>query len=141
LLPGRPVSAKREESSDFLAGWEAGSKLDFKEAAMNPSPYAERSDEDLLEAYCGCDDLAFAELYRRYHSAVVALLRRSVSQEDAEDLAEETFLRLVRTKTTGQARFNRTSSSFRTWLYTVARHLLQDHPARASCCGSPMSCS
>jgi RNA polymerase sigma-70 factor (ECF subfamily) len=90
--------------------------------------YEVMSDEDLTDAYYGCDDQAFAELYRRYFPALVAFLRRQgVSREDAEDLAEETFLRVIRTKGTGRGRFDRSRSSFRTWLFIIARNALWDH--------------
>jgi RNA polymerase sigma-70 factor (ECF subfamily) len=89
---------------------------------------AEMSDEDLIEAYYGCDDLAFAELYRRYFPRLFAYFRRQgLSREDAQDLAEETFLRVVRTKRTGRGRFDRTIASFRTWLFSIARNLRNDH--------------
>jgi RNA polymerase sigma-70 factor (ECF subfamily) len=100
---------------------------DFKEAGMDPSPLTERSDEDLLDNYYRSNNLAFAELYRRHFPALVAFFRRSVPAEDGDDLAEETFLRVVRTKETKQARFDRASSSFMTWLFIIARNLLRDH--------------
>src|SRR5437868_3333578 len=63
-------------------------------------------DETLIVRYYSCEDAAFAELYGRYFPRLVAFLRRSVSADQAEDLAEEVFLRVVRTKATGSSRFD-----------------------------------
>jgi RNA polymerase sigma factor (sigma-70 family) len=83
---------------------------------------ASPSDEDLIERYYACDDMAYAELFSRYHRRLVAYFRRWVPSEDAEDLAQFTFLRVVRTKPTGRGRYDPSrGASFRTWLFVIAR--------------------
>jgi RNA polymerase sigma-70 factor (ECF subfamily) len=62
---------------------------------------------------------AFEELVRRYQSRLLTVLRHLVgSREQAEDLAQEVFLRVYR------ARENYVpGAKFSTWLYTIANHV------------------
>ena len=69
---------------------------------------------------------AFAVLIRRHQSAVVNLFRRLGANHDAEDLAQDTFLRLYRYR----LRY-RPTAKFTTFLYTLARHAWADHLRRA----------
>lgn len=51
--------------------------------------YDEMSDEDLIQAYYGCDDQAFEKLHKKYRRRIFAFHLRFVSRyEDAEDLTE-----------------------------------------------------
>jgi RNA polymerase sigma-70 factor (ECF subfamily) len=88
--------------------------------------YVTMSDEKLMAVYYACDDNAFDELQRRYYQRLVAHFRRLLLLEDADDLAEEVFLRVARTKTKW-SRFDPSKGSFETWLYTIARHVAIDH--------------
>lgn len=65
---------------------------------------------------------AFIGLYRRYVDEIFGYAYRQLGDvQDAEDVTSETFLRLV----TGLDGFD-LRSSFRTWLYTIARNQLRD---------------
>jgi RNA polymerase sigma-70 factor (ECF subfamily) len=58
-------------------------------------PYAESSDNDLLEAIADGDRQAFAVLMRRHLSKMVALAQRIVfDHEQAREIAQEAFLRV-----------------------------------------------
>jgi RNA polymerase sigma-70 factor, ECF subfamily len=58
-------------------------------------PYAESSDNDLLEAIADGDRQAFAVLMRRYLSKMVTLAQRIVfDREQAREVAQEAFLRV-----------------------------------------------
>ena len=97
---------------------------------------AARWEEETEEGGVGMDK--GAESYRRflagdadgltelvaayYDGLVLFLLPVAGSQETAEDLAEDTFLRLCLKK----PRY-KNEASFRTWLYTIARHLAVDY--------------
>lgn len=90
-------------------------------AAAAPSPGA--SDADLIAHACGGSRASFGVLVERHQPHVFALLRRRVrSAADAEDLAQETFLRAWEKLD----RFDRTRS-FRTWVHTIASRLAIDH--------------
>jgi len=66
---------------------------------------------------------AFAELVRRYSSALLQFLRhRNLSSHDAEDLLQETFIRAY----TNIHRF-RPCCSFSAWLFTIAARLAASH--------------
>ncbi|MFV1964864.1 MAG: RNA polymerase sigma factor [Pirellulaceae bacterium] len=65
------------------------------------------------------DAAAFEELVLRYQNRLVSILQHLVSRrEQAEDLAQEVFLRVYR------ARKNyRPSAKFSTWLFTIANNV------------------
>jgi RNA polymerase sigma-70 factor (ECF subfamily) len=65
------------------------------------------------------DAEAFAELVELYHRRLVTVLQHLVtSAEEAEDLAQEVFLRVYR----GRKKY-RPRAKFSTWLFTIANHL------------------
>ncbi len=65
------------------------------------------------------DAEAFAELVELYHRRLVLVLQHLVSSaEEAEDLAQEVFLRVYR----GRKKY-RPRAKFSTWLFTIANHL------------------
>jgi RNA polymerase sigma-70 factor (ECF subfamily) len=74
----------------------------------------------------GGDVRAFEDLVRRHRNPVFSSLLRLVRERGrAEDLCQETFLRLVRAAEGWQPR-----APFRTWLYAVARNLAFDDARR-----------
>jgi RNA polymerase sigma-70 factor (ECF subfamily) len=65
------------------------------------------------------DAQAFADLVERYQHRLVAVLNHLIgSADEAEDLAQEVFLRVYRTR----QRYHPTAK-FSTWLFTIANHL------------------
>jgi RNA polymerase sigma factor (sigma-70 family) len=87
--------------------------------------YAELPDEDLMYRYYSCDERAFAELTARYWRRLLVFLRRFASGADAEDLTQEVFLRVARTKQVGNGRYDRARGTpFKSWVFTIARNVL-----------------
>ncbi|MGE5357414.1 MAG: RNA polymerase sigma factor [Bacteroidales bacterium] len=81
----------------------------------------------LVERLRSGDPAAFTAVYEAYRARVFAfLLRLSRSRTVAEDLLDETWLRLV-----SKARSLRADTRFGPWLFTVARNLYWRH--RRSC--------
>jgi len=78
-------------------------------------------DFELLEAWCAGDRQAGDTLVCAHFPAVQRFFRNK-AWEDSEDLAQTTFLRC----TAMRDRFER-KSSFRTFLFAVARHVLYEH--------------
>jgi RNA polymerase sigma-70 factor, ECF subfamily len=85
----------------------------------------------LLAAAQGGSDDAFAYLWRDANPALLRYLR-VVAQENAEDVAAETWVQVVR----GLPRFTGDEADWRAWLFTTARRRLLDqarsrkrHPA------------
>lgn len=73
----------------------------------------------LMLAVRGGDQAAFAELVERYQHRLVGVMNHLVGHpQEAEDLAQEVFLRVFRTrhKYTPKAKFS-------TWLFTIANNL------------------
>ncbi len=85
---------------------------------------AARTDEEaLIRAAQAGDAAAFEQLVRAYDQSVLRLaLNLLRSPEDANDIYQETFLRVF--KNLGSFRFD---CSFHTWLYRIATNLCLDH--------------
>jgi RNA polymerase sigma-70 factor (ECF subfamily) len=79
------------------------------------------SDFALLEAWRTGDAGAGNELFRRHFAAVCRFFRNKVT-DGVEDLVQRTFLACVE----GKHAF-RGESSFRTYVFTIARHQLYAH--------------
>jgi RNA polymerase sigma factor (sigma-70 family) len=74
------------------------------------------------------DATARDDLARRYRSAVVAYLRARGAGEDAEDVAQDVFLRLFHKGALERA--DPAKGSFRVLLRTISRNALASHVAR-----------
>lgn len=86
---------------------------------MLPTPQVRR----LVERARAGDRDAFDELVREHFALVYAMLHRHVgNHEDAEDLAQECFVRAWRSLA-----LYRTDGSFQGWLARIAVHLARDH--------------
>lgn len=86
-----------------------------------------RSDEALMLSFRDGDARAFEELVARHRRGLFNFLLRSVQNRSrAEELLQEVFLRVVRSKD----RYERTAK-LTTWLYTIARNLCVDESRRA----------
>jgi len=65
------------------------------------------------------DPAAFGELVEQYQQRLVTIMHHLVgNREEAEDLAQEVFLRVYRTRKKYRAR-----AKFSTWLFTIANNL------------------
>ena len=85
------------------------------------------TDEALMERYRDGDVRAFEVLLARHRRPVYNFLLRSVLEPaQAEDLLQETFLRVIK----GSEDYER-QAKFTTWLYTIARNLCVDASRRA----------
>src|SRR5260370_17297069 len=95
---------------------------------MNDPPLNPASDEHLMLAFSQGSREAFTELFRRYKQPIYGFFRRRVTDSaHAEELAQETFLALVRSASRYQPR-----ALFRTYLYAIALKLLRAHRRKAA---------
>lgn len=82
----------------------------------------ELSDKELVEKAKTGDDNAFEQLLFRYEKQIFGYLLRFVNQkENAEDVTQETFIKVYRSLKTFDPEYK-----FKTWLYTVATHTAYD---------------
>lgn len=85
--------------------------------------------ETLLQRLCQGDRSAFAEIIERYQNPLFGYLgRMGLSQAEAEEIAQETFLRVW--QNVGQ--YDPQRAAFSTWLFTIARHLAWRELERAA---------
>ena len=90
------------------------------------------SDEELMSEVAQGDLSAFEQLVRRHQaSAWNAAFRLLGNADDAEDIAQEAFLRILRA-----AHRYQPTAAFRTYLYRIVTRLCRDHRRKAS----PSSC-
>ena len=76
-------------------------------------------DVRLMLAFQKGDDLAFQELVERNHARVIGLIHRFITDaSDAEDLAQEVFLRVYRARQSYQP-----AAKFSTWLFRIAANI------------------
>jgi RNA polymerase sigma-70 factor, ECF subfamily len=91
--------------------------------AMSNTPANPVSDEQLMLAFSQGSSEAFAELFRRYRQPIYCFFRRRVADPSpAEELAQETFLALIRSAVRYEPR-----ALFRTYLYAIGLKILRAH--------------
>jgi RNA polymerase sigma factor (sigma-70 family) len=82
----------------------------------------EASDCALVDAVRDGDDVAFEELYRRYHPRIAGFIRSMLHDEArAEDAAQEAFFAALRRMRSTDAEIN-----FKPWIYQIARNAAID---------------
>lgn len=87
-----------------------------------PTTHAQLVDDGLVAAAQKGDAIALSQLYDRYMDPLYRFVFRHVNHvQEAEDLTSDIMLRMVNHLPS----FQRTSS-FRTWIYAIARHTIAD---------------
>jgi len=87
------------------------------------NPEADASDRADMARLCAGDDTALNDLMARHSSPIFHFLCRMLGHEDdASDLAQETFVRVFKAR----CGF-RPGEKFSTWLYTIAGNLARNH--------------
>lgn len=80
------------------------------------------SDKELIEMFKKGEEKAFEEIVRRYQKKVYNTIYRILGNpEDANDLAQEVFIRVYRKLHLFQGK-----ASFSTWLFTITSNLCRD---------------
>lgn len=83
---------------------------------------AQKTDEELVRAILEGDEDSFRELVGRYQSRVVNYLNRMLrNQEEAQELAQEVFVRVYRALDRFDPKYR-----FSTWLFRVAQNAAID---------------
>lgn len=82
-------------------------------------------DELLVDRFLVGDRAAFDALVRRYQDPVLRFVTWSIGDDEADDAAQDVFVEVHRSLATWRRR-----STFRTWLYGVARNVCRSHVRR-----------
>jgi RNA polymerase sigma-70 factor, ECF subfamily len=99
----------------------AKARVGLVETAKAPS-LKELDDSGLVAAFLAGESRAFNELVARYHVRLLNFVYRTIGdRERAEDLVQETFVRVYR----HLHRFDQTKK-FSTWAYTIAGNLAKN---------------
>ncbi len=85
-------------------------------------PFDSLSDAEVM-LHAAADDSAYEYLVTKYHRPMIAFMYRMCrNQAQAEELAQEVFLRVYRSRTSYAA-----EAKFTTWLYRIATNLAVNH--------------
>ena len=96
--------------------------------AFKPENLTTISDEELIRRFQEGDLYAFDLIVRRYKDQLLNFAYRFLGNfEEAEDVVQETFLRLYRNK-----KAYRQIAKFSTWLYTITSNLAKTELRRRS---------
>jgi RNA polymerase sigma-70 factor, ECF subfamily len=88
-----------------------------------PSGEIERTDAEIMLAVAAGDEAGYNYLVGKYHRQIIHFLFRMVRNEAvAEELAQEVFLRVYRSRESYRA-----EAKFSTWLYRIATNLAVNH--------------
>ncbi len=80
-------------------------------------------DDELMERYRAGDEDAFTLLVRRHQQPLVNFIARFINDRDgAEDLAQETFIRIFK----ASRRYQPGRAHFKTWMYHIASNLCKN---------------
>jgi RNA polymerase sigma-70 factor (ECF subfamily) len=91
------------------------SKTEVQQAENKPSP----TDEELIARFQNGDVYAFEQIVYRYKNPLINFVYHFLGDRiDAEDVVQETFLRVFRNK-----HLYRNIAKFSTWIYTIAGNL------------------
>jgi RNA polymerase sigma-70 factor, ECF subfamily len=91
--------------------------------ALTGAPGAETTDAEVMLRVKTGDQTAFDYLVQKYRRSMVSFMYRMVRNSGtAEDLAQEVFLRVYRSRESYEA-----SAKFTTWLYRIATNLAVNH--------------
>ena len=84
---------------------------------------AEKTDAEIMLAVAAGDEAGYNFLVTKYHRQIIHFLYRMVHNEAvAEELAQEVFLRVYRSRESYRA-----EAKFSTWLYRIATNLAVNH--------------
>lgn len=92
------------------------------------------SDAELMQRSSRGDSTAYTALIQKYQNPLVNFFRRLGVYTEAEDLVQESFVRIFRART----RY-RVKAKFRTYLYAVARSVYVDWVRRSARRGDAMT--
>ncbi len=102
---------------------ERAANLRYGFGGQDAAEGAERTDAEIMLAVAAGDEAGYNYLVTKYHRQIIHFLFRMVHNEAvAEELAQEVFLRVYRSRESYRA-----EAKFSTWLYRIATNLAVNH--------------
>lgn len=93
------------------------------QVALSPTEYEALTDAEVMLRAGRGDDAAFEYLVEKFRRPIIAFMFRAThNQALAEELAQEVFLRVYRSRSSYAA-----AAKFSTWLYRIASNLAVNH--------------
>jgi RNA polymerase sigma-70 factor (ECF subfamily) len=121
-LSGRKGVSTRVSSVAITAGVPMAGRAS-REPALEPVDYAALDDAAVMLRLQSGDDAAFDYLVEKFRRPIISFMYRMArNQGVAEELAQEVFLRVYRSRQTYAA-----EAKFSTWLYRIATNLGVNH--------------
>ena len=100
-----------------------GRVRDIAQMAASQVPYDSLSDAEVMLRVGAEDTAAYSYLVQKFHRPMIAFMYRMChNQAVAEELAQEVFLRVYRSRQSYAA-----EAKFTTWLYRIATNLAVNH--------------
>jgi RNA polymerase sigma-70 factor (ECF subfamily) len=98
-------------------------RMGMREPQVTSAEAAVRTDAEVMLAVAAGDEAGYNYLVGKYHRQIIHFLFRMVRNEAvAEELAQEVFLRVYRSRESYRA-----EAKFSTWLYRIATNLAVNH--------------
>lgn len=89
--------------------------------AVSSAVAAGETDEQLMVAFAEGEANAFDRLYARYKGAVYRFFLRQLTEEDAQEAHQDTWMKVINARAGYEPR-----SPFRRYLFTIAHNVLKD---------------
>jgi RNA polymerase sigma-70 factor (ECF subfamily) len=122
LMSGQ-VAVRNSSSSGSRFESASEAKTSAEQTVAGQTGPAERTDADVMLAVAAGDEAGYTYLVGKYHRQIIHFLYRMVHNEAvAEELAQEVFLRVYRSRESYRA-----EAKFSTWLYRIATNLAVNH--------------
>ncbi|MFA6251087.1 MAG: sigma-70 family RNA polymerase sigma factor [Candidatus Paceibacterota bacterium] len=83
----------------------------------------ESDDEYLINEYLGGDQDSFKLLVERYTPSIYNFSLRFVGKDNVNDIVQDVFIKVWK----NLKKFNKTKSSFKTWIFTITRNTITDY--------------
>lgn len=79
-------------------------------------------DLELINLYIHGDDGSLKEIIEKYTPQIYNFVRRFVGTNESDDITQEVFIKVWK----NLKKFNQNKSSFKTWIFTIARNTVID---------------
>jgi len=83
---------------------------------------SDKTDEEIIALYKNGDNEIFKKLIEKYSFPIYNFIAHIVGKDNATDIAQETFIKVWKNIN----RFNSSKSSFRTWIFIIAKNTITD---------------